>query len=150
MKRVGRGEREGPKRVDCHKRIKRRTNRRGARNYHTHQQPHPPTDLSPAPQAPSPEPVIPLPLSRPSYTAHTRPPREAEPTNNEEKEGAREGETSALPERPRKKKEASMEGRESRDHRIPESLRAFCSIVSFTAANTSLIFDVSVACVRCG
>lgn len=33
-------------------------------------------------------------------------------------------------------------------YRIPESLSAFCSIVSFTAANTSRIFDVSVACVR--
>ena len=31
---------------------------------------------------------------------------------------------------------------------MPESFSAFCSIVSFTAANTSLIFDVSVACVR--
>ncbi len=36
----------------------------------------------------------------------------------------------------------------SRVQRIPESRRAFCSIVSFTAANTSRIFDVSVACVR--
>jgi hypothetical protein len=60
-------------------------------------------------------------------------------------------------------------------HRMPESRRAFCKIVSFTAANTSRIyiqrqrenlfhaltgprhsgsmrrtFDVSVACVRCG
>lgn len=32
--------------------------------------------------------------------------------------------------------------------RIPESLSAFCRIVSFTAAKTSRIFDVSVACVR--
>jgi hypothetical protein len=37
---------------------------------------------------------------------------------------------------------------EPQDYRIPESLRAFCSIVSLTAAKTSLIFDVSVACVR--
>jgi len=34
------------------------------------------------------------------------------------------------------------------DHRIPESLSAFCSIVSLTAANTSRIFVVSVACVK--
>ena len=33
-------------------------------------------------------------------------------------------------------------------HRIPEAFRAFCIIVSFTAANTSRIFVVSVACVR--
>jgi hypothetical protein len=33
-------------------------------------------------------------------------------------------------------------------HRIPESFRAFCRIVSFTAANTKRIFVVSVACVR--
>jgi hypothetical protein len=32
--------------------------------------------------------------------------------------------------------------------RIPESLRAFWSIVSLTAANTSRIFEVSVAWVR--
>ena len=31
---------------------------------------------------------------------------------------------------------------------MPESLSAFCSIVSFTAAKTSRMFDVSVACVR--
>lgn len=31
---------------------------------------------------------------------------------------------------------------------IPESLSAFCRIVSLTAAKTSRIFDVSVACVR--
>ena len=35
-----------------------------------------------------------------------------------------------------------------RDYRIPESFSAFCRIVSFTAANTNRIFDVSVACVR--
>ncbi len=40
--------------------------------------------------------------------------------------------------------------RGTRGQRIPESFSAFCSIVSFTAANTSLIFDVSVACVRLG
>jgi len=33
-------------------------------------------------------------------------------------------------------------------HRIPEAFSAFCIIVSFTAANTSRIFEVSVACVR--
>lgn len=33
-------------------------------------------------------------------------------------------------------------------HKIPESFRAFCRIVSFTAANTRRIFVVSVACVR--
>jgi hypothetical protein len=33
-------------------------------------------------------------------------------------------------------------------HKIPESLRAFCRIVSLTAANTSRMFDVSVACVK--
>lgn len=34
------------------------------------------------------------------------------------------------------------------NHSIPESFSAFCNIVSFTAAKTSRIFDVSVACVR--
>jgi hypothetical protein len=33
-------------------------------------------------------------------------------------------------------------------YRMPESFNAFCSIVSFTAANTSRIFVVSVACVK--
>lgn len=33
-------------------------------------------------------------------------------------------------------------------HRMPESLRAFWRIVSFTAAKTSRTFDVSVACVK--
>ena len=33
-------------------------------------------------------------------------------------------------------------------HKIPESLRAFWRIVSFTAAKTRRIFEVSVACVR--
>ena len=33
-------------------------------------------------------------------------------------------------------------------HRIPDAFKAFCIIVSFTAANTSRIFVVSVACVR--
>lgn len=33
-------------------------------------------------------------------------------------------------------------------HRIPEAFKAFCMIVSFTAAKTSRIFVVSVACVR--
>lgn len=47
------------------------------------------------------------------------------------------------------------------NYNIPESLRAFCNIVSLTAANTSriwrqcssegqLTFEVSVACVRWG
>ena len=36
----------------------------------------------------------------------------------------------------------------SGNHRIPEAFSAFCIIVSFTAANTSRIFVVSVACVR--
>jgi len=31
---------------------------------------------------------------------------------------------------------------------MPESFRAFCKIVSLTAAKTSRMFDVSVACVR--
>lgn len=34
------------------------------------------------------------------------------------------------------------------NHKMPESFNAFCNIVSFTAAKTSLILDVSVACVR--
>ena len=33
---------------------------------------------------------------------------------------------------------------------MPESFNAFCNIVSLTAANTSLMFDVSVACVKLG
>ena len=33
---------------------------------------------------------------------------------------------------------------------MPESLRAFWRMVSLTAAKTSRIFDVSVACVRLG
>ena len=33
-------------------------------------------------------------------------------------------------------------------YRMPESASALCKIVSLTAAKTSLIFDVSVACVR--
>ncbi len=35
----------------------------------------------------------------------------------------------------------------ARYHRIPDSLSAFCKIVSFTVTKTSLILDVSVACV---
>lgn len=31
---------------------------------------------------------------------------------------------------------------------MPESLSAFCNIVSLTAAKTRRMFDVSVACVR--
>lgn len=34
------------------------------------------------------------------------------------------------------------------DHSMPESLSAFCSIVSLTAAKTSRMLEVSVACVR--
>lgn len=34
------------------------------------------------------------------------------------------------------------------NHRIPESLRALLRIVSLTAANTSRMFEVSVACVK--
>lgn len=33
-------------------------------------------------------------------------------------------------------------------HRMPESFKAFCRMVSFTAANTNRMFVVSVACVR--
>ena len=33
-------------------------------------------------------------------------------------------------------------------HSMPESANALCRIVSFTAANTRRMFDVSVACVR--
>lgn len=33
-------------------------------------------------------------------------------------------------------------------HNMPESFSAFWSIVSLTAAKTSRMFDVSVACVR--
>lgn len=33
-------------------------------------------------------------------------------------------------------------------YNIPESFRAFCNIVSLTAAKTSRILEVSVACVR--
>ena len=36
----------------------------------------------------------------------------------------------------------------SLNHNIPESFSAFCNIVSFTAAKTSRMFVVSVACVR--
>ena len=39
-------------------------------------------------------------------------------------------------------------GRGVGGYRMPESLSAFCSIVSLTAAKTSRMFDVSVACVR--
>ena len=38
----------------------------------------------------------------------------------------------------------------ARFYRIPESFRAFCSIVSFTAAKTRRMLEVSVACVRLG
>lgn len=33
-------------------------------------------------------------------------------------------------------------------HNIPESARALCRMVSFTAANTRRMLEVSVACVR--
>ena len=36
-------------------------------------------------------------------------------------------------------------GHGARYHRIPDSLRAFCRIVSFTVTKTSLMLDVSVA-----
>jgi hypothetical protein len=35
-----------------------------------------------------------------------------------------------------------------RRYNIPESFKAFCSIVSLTAAKTSRMLEVSVACVR--
>jgi hypothetical protein len=48
--------------------------------------------------------------------------------------------------------DARLTSRETKDlntyHSIPESFRAFCSIVSFTAAKTNLMLVVSVACVR--
>lgn len=37
-----------------------------------------------------------------------------------------------------------------RYYRIPESLSALLRMVSFTAAKTNRMFDVSVACVRLG
>jgi hypothetical protein len=37
------------------------------------------------------------------------------------------------------------DGHSARYHRIPDSLRAFCKIVSFTVTKTSLMLDVSVA-----
>jgi hypothetical protein len=46
------------------------------------------------------------------------------------------------------KKQAKIEykdGHSARYHRIPDSLRAFCRIVSFTVTKTSLMLDVSVA-----
>ena len=42
----------------------------------------------------------------------------------------------------------TVEGLVGRRYNIPESFRAFCSIVSLTAAKTSLMLEVSVACVR--
>lgn len=39
---------------------------------------------------------------------------------------------------------------DTKNHRMPLSLSAFWRIVSLTAAKTSLMFDVSVAWVRCG
>jgi len=38
--------------------------------------------------------------------------------------------------------------RGSVNHNMPESFKAFCRIVSFTAAKTSRMFVVSVACVK--
>ena len=51
------------------------------------------------------------------------------------------------------RKEAPKQGRNTRKtdgsvHRIPESLSAFCNIVSWATTNTSRIFVVSVACVK--
>ena len=46
------------------------------------------------------------------------------------------------------KKDTQHTARRARGYRIPESLSAFCNIVSFTAANTSRILLVSVACVK--
>lgn len=46
------------------------------------------------------------------------------------------------------KKQVKIEyknGHGTRYHRIPDSLRAFCKIVSFTVTKTSLMLDVSVA-----
>ena len=34
------------------------------------------------------------------------------------------------------------------NHKMPDSMRAFCRMVSFTAANTNRILEVSVACVK--
>ena len=42
----------------------------------------------------------------------------------------------------------TVEGVVGRRYNIPESFKAFCSIVSLTAAKTSRMLDVSVACVR--
>ena len=44
----------------------------------------------------------------------------------------------------------TVKGLVERRYNIPESFRAFCSIVSLTAAKTSLMLEVSVACVRLG
>jgi len=43
---------------------------------------------------------------------------------------------------------SSVEEQDARHYKMPESFSAFCNIVSFTAAKTSRMFDVSVACVR--
>lgn len=49
----------------------------------------------------------------------------------------------------KKRRHRCFDSRESHDlYRMPESFRAFCRIVSLTAANTSRMFVVSVACVR--
>lgn len=42
----------------------------------------------------------------------------------------------------------TVEGVVRRRYNIPESFKAFCSIVSLTAAKTSRMLEVSVACVR--
>lgn len=44
--------------------------------------------------------------------------------------------------------EAWRGGGDNGCYRMPESFNAFCNIVSLTAANTSRMFEVSVACVR--
>jgi hypothetical protein len=43
---------------------------------------------------------------------------------------------------------SSVREQDAGHYKMPESFSAFCNIVSFTAAKTRRIFDVSVACVR--
>jgi hypothetical protein len=45
---------------------------------------------------------------------------------------------------------SSVEESKAGHYKMPESFSAFCNIVSFTAAKTRRMFDVSVACVRLG
>ena len=42
----------------------------------------------------------------------------------------------------------TVEGSVGQRYNMPESFKAFCKIVSLTAAKTSLMLEVSVACVR--